>query len=489
MYPAEVNCQNEYVAQIKIPHVTVLFQGEVQDMAPEPIPNAPRRLTIRLNGRVQAVVPIPTTAEPGARDSEDPGASEDDADISVVSDHLEDTPDELDLIEEVDRLLNLDANAQDSEDGPDWMFDKEEVTEKNPDYVFCLAVHRQQILHLFTKHFCQHPIFPERHGSLTAAEIRRNAVKEMHDFCKRRGLREVWGYMWACWYTPKMWKVWARSTSPYLSRLRTTMAVENFWRQLKHNYFHNHARPRLDHLVWIMIHEVTPDYFARMDGLQDTYRLGRSKALTTYQRRFKFSWAKIKDKVINNESYETNVATWTCNCGSQKYNSHHLCKHLVRAVGMPEASFWRNIIRRRVSPIYRHPLLVAEAERGNSEGYFEPDGAITDGDDNAWSGDPSVLQGEGGWKDLVSNANTKRPHGVARTNSESARDKWPRIIELHTNSENEVIDLTMTSPIVSPRLPQTALPSADDERPPSELGFRSDSSAFDYGSDDEVQVS
>ncbi|KJA12847.1 hypothetical protein HYPSUDRAFT_152221 [Hypholoma sublateritium FD-334 SS-4] len=151
------------------------------------------------------------------------------------------------------------------------MFDKKEVTEKNPDYVFCPAVHRQQILHLFTKHFCQHPIFTERHGSLTAAEIRRNAVKEMYDFCKRRGLREVWGYMWAFWYTPKMWKVWARSTSPYLSRLRTTMAVENFWRQLKHNYLHNHARPRLDHLVWIMIHEVTPDYFARMDGLQDTY--------------------------------------------------------------------------------------------------------------------------------------------------------------------------------------------------------------------------
>ena len=167
---------------------------------------------------------------------------------------------------------------------------------------------------------------------------------------------------------------------------------------------------------------------------------------------------------------------------------------------MPEASFWRNIIRRRVSPIYRHPLLVAEAERGNSEGYFEPDGAITDGDDNTWSGDPSVLQGEGGWKELISNANTKRPHRVARTNSESARDKRPRMdkrnsddgrepIELRTNSENEVIDLTMTSPIVSPSLPQIALPSVDAERPLSELGFRSDSSAFDYGSDDEVQVS
>ncbi|KAF9480702.1 hypothetical protein BDN70DRAFT_877273 [Pholiota conissans] len=98
-------------------------------------------------------------------------------------------------------------------------------------------------------------------------QIRWAAVYEMYDFCKIRGLREVWGYMWASWYCPKMWDLWARSTTTYLSRLRTTMAVENFWRQLKHNYLHNIARPRLDHLIWI--------------------RVGRSRPLTTYQRAFK----------------------------------------------------------------------------------------------------------------------------------------------------------------------------------------------------------
>ncbi|KJA13623.1 hypothetical protein HYPSUDRAFT_151417, partial [Hypholoma sublateritium FD-334 SS-4] len=86
-----------------------------------------------------------------------------------------------------------------------------------------------------------------------------------------------------------MWRLWARSTSQYLSRLRTTMGVENFWRQLKHNYLHNYTRPRLDQLVWVLIHKVTPAYFARMDGLQDDYRMGRSKPLTAYQRRFKTS--------------------------------------------------------------------------------------------------------------------------------------------------------------------------------------------------------
>ncbi|KAF8879440.1 hypothetical protein CPB84DRAFT_1630140, partial [Gymnopilus junonius] len=146
---------------------------------------------------------------------------------------------------------------------------------------------------LFTKHFCQHPSLPDRHGTWTKEEIRDNAVKELYDFCKARGLREVWGYMWACWYSPKMWKLWARSSSPYISRLRTTMGVENFWRQLKHDYLHNVVRPRLDHLVWVLIYKVTPRYMARMHNLEDNYRLGRSRTLTTYQKYFKTAWKKL----------------------------------------------------------------------------------------------------------------------------------------------------------------------------------------------------
>ncbi|KAF9474403.1 hypothetical protein BDN70DRAFT_842317, partial [Pholiota conissans] len=137
------------------------------------------------------------------------------------------------------------------------MFDQGETTSPDPSYTFCPAAHRKQLLQLFTKHFCQHPIFPER------KLIRSNGVKEMYEFCYTRGLREVWAYMWACWYTPKMWRLWARSASSYLSRLRTTMGAENFWRQLQHNYLHNHPRPRLDHLDHILIYKVTSSYFAR----------------------------------------------------------------------------------------------------------------------------------------------------------------------------------------------------------------------------------
>ncbi|TFK33888.1 hypothetical protein BDQ12DRAFT_584812, partial [Crucibulum laeve] len=83
------------------------------------------------------------------------------------------------------------------------------------DYIFCPAVHRKDLLNFITRHFCQHPSFPGHHNgvssSYTAQDIHCEAVYEMYTFCHQCGLHEVWGYMWACWYNPKMWKLWSRS--------------------------------------------------------------------------------------------------------------------------------------------------------------------------------------------------------------------------------------------------------------------------------------
>ncbi|OCH86625.1 hypothetical protein OBBRIDRAFT_814505 [Obba rivulosa] len=114
------------------------------------------------------------------------------------------------------------------------MFNEGEVKSKDPDYIFCPAPHRKQILHLFTKHFCQHPLLPEQTGTHTAEEIRKNAVSKIYNFCYARKVQ---------------WPLWARSASPRISRLRTTMTVENFWKQLKHDFLHHLLRPHLDHLV------------------------------------------------------------------------------------------------------------------------------------------------------------------------------------------------------------------------------------------------
>lgn len=292
-----------------------------------------------------------------------------------------------------------DSEEDEAEDGPDWMFDEGETRSLDAAYEFCPSAHRKQILRLFTIHFCLHPLFPERDGQHSAEEIRDRSVYEMYMFCWQRGLCEVWAYLWTSWYQHSRWKLWARSTSPYISRLRTTMTVENHWKQLKHEFLHHLVRPRLDQLVWILIMDVTPAYIARAEVLEDIHRLGRTKPLSTYQREFKRSWNKLRDQPVSGRAYEVNVKSWTCNCGAQKLHRHHLCKHLVKAVREPiPMRFWREVYRRRTVPLYQHPMLVSnESENGS---YADPDdGSITDGDDHVFLGDETVLR-TSGWRNF-----------------------------------------------------------------------------------------
>ncbi|KAF8629709.1 hypothetical protein AX14_011100 [Amanita brunnescens Koide BX004] len=275
-----------------LPCLTVRLQGVSQNIAPEPKENGPQ-LTIRLNGVVRLVISLPSKPFHAEPSDALMNAASSDLEGPALSDDFVDEDEDGEILKQVDQYLHND-NESETEDAPDWLLDAGETLSPDLDYVFCPAVHRRQILHLFTCHFCLHPVFPERDGNWTAEEIRRNSVYEMYQFCQIRGLREVWGYLWACWYSPKMWRLWARSTTPYVSRLRTTMNVENFWRQLKHDHLHRFVHPRLDQLVWILIHKVTPAYMARAEILEDHYQLGRSKQLTTYQRYFKTAWKKLE---------------------------------------------------------------------------------------------------------------------------------------------------------------------------------------------------
>jgi hypothetical protein len=377
------------------------------------------RLTIRLNGEIQPIV-MPTKERLTIRIKQNPLHSKEsssgptietrESDVAArelpddtEAESLEDEEEEEGtLLDEIDKFY--DREGEDSEDAPDWMFEEGEVRSGDPSYVFCPAPHRKQILHLFTKYFCQHPIFPERNGTHQSAdEIRTNAVKEMYQFCWQRGLREVWGYLWTSWYSSKAWKLWARSSSPRLSRLRTTMNVENFWRQIKHEFLHHLLHPRLDQLVWILISNVTPEYVRRGEVLEDTHRMGRSKPLTTYQKYFKRSWIALSKAAISDHQYNPNIIRWTCRCGQQKYDRHCLCKHLVQAVPLPPMKFWGQVYRRRTTPIYRHPALARtpESQPREEQAYVDPDnGCITDGDDHVWVGNPEVLKGGGGWRDF-----------------------------------------------------------------------------------------
>ncbi|KAJ6515172.1 hypothetical protein C8R47DRAFT_917779, partial [Mycena vitilis] len=93
-------------------------------------------------------------------------------------------------------------------------------------YAFCPAPHRKQLLRLFVRHFCEHPLLPDRRTGTTrtSKQIRDDAVHEMYQFCFQRGLREVWGYMWTAWYCQAKSRLWMRSSeAKFIGRWRTTM--------------------------------------------------------------------------------------------------------------------------------------------------------------------------------------------------------------------------------------------------------------------------
>ncbi|KAL0056678.1 hypothetical protein AAF712_016716 [Marasmius tenuissimus] len=481
---------NLYVASAAIPELTVRLGGVIQNQAPPP----PPKIMIRING--EAVREYQARLAHGTEG----GTS------GVSSNSLDDSSslvdDSDDLMDSVDQL---DTGAG-SEDGPDWMFEVGETLVRNPEYTFCPAPHRKQLLHLFTKHFCSHQFFPtiRRYGgACSAAEIERDSVYDMYHFCYSRGLREVWAYMWNSWYCPAMWKLWARSStpssSPYLTRLQTTMNVENFWKQLKHEQLHHLLHPRLDQLVFILIYKVTPMYAQRMDFLAPETRLGRSKPPTPLQTSFKKNWAeclakRIRDSAI--EEYKTDLETWTCHCGVQMYNRHHICQHLVHLVestiGKPPPKFWIQVSRQRVKPLYRHEALQRSSLGGDS-------GSITDGDDNIFYGNQNMLGGGGGWKEIPTKSLVpgKRYRGLSdpaassempdtmndnttpaslqisrstrwRLNVDSTEDNGPESEQL-TEPSLRVHDNTYNSPDVLERLSFDASPLAPDLQPEQDL--------------------
>lgn len=212
------------------------------------------------------------------------------------------------------------------------------------------------------------------------------------------------------------------------------MTVENHWRQLKRIYLHLQTRPRLDHMLWILCTQAVPDFIQRAEGLNDGYRLGRARPLTTSQRAFKKSWGQQAAAKINGE-YVTDVARWQCSCRAQELNAHHLCKHLVQAVPPPPMNFFSEVIRRRTIPLYRHPNLHPF---GSSPGAYVTDGSVSDGDDHEIVGGRDVLKsavgvdGKIGWAAVLSGEardalDTRKRARVEEEEGDGGRVVRPRI--------------------------------------------------------------
>ncbi|KAK6974367.1 SWIM-type domain-containing protein [Favolaschia claudopus] len=325
------------VAQNAIPTIKLRFAGQTSEVSAPPRP----KLIINLN-----------------RTQTDPSGDRLDQVLGSVE-GLEQLLDSFD--DETTDNLGDDLDAVDRFDGPaSWFENGETVFAEDKNYVFCPAVHRQQILRIFMRHFCEHPLLPDRNGlNRSLKQIRYDAVFEMYKFCEQRGLREVWGYMWTAWYCPAKYKLWARASQPdFIGRWRTTMAVENFWRNLKHGTLHHLLHPRLDQLVYLIATEVLPSFEAKMQLFDPEFLKGRSKALTPFQRQFKKGWKVLAGRSLGTREYKTDVSRWT-------------------SVHPPDPNFFRQVIRRRTIPFYHHPLL--KPKDGSTIDPIE-DGSISDGD-------------------------------------------------------------------------------------------------------------
>ncbi|KAJ7934756.1 hypothetical protein B0H13DRAFT_2305533 [Mycena leptocephala] len=125
--------------------------------------------------------------------------------------------------------------------------------------------------------------------------------------------------------------------------------------------------------------DVVPAFEAKMLLFDSNYRPGRPKPLTPWQKAFKAMWLKLAARPLGTRAYKLDLLAFTCSCGQQKYNPFLLCKHLVQAFYLPDPAFFREIIRRRVTPFYRHSLL--KPRDGSVLDCSMGDGSISDGDD------------------------------------------------------------------------------------------------------------
>ncbi|KAI0682131.1 hypothetical protein BC835DRAFT_1424816 [Cytidiella melzeri] len=132
------------------------------------------------------------------------------------------------------------------------------------------------------------------------------------------------------------------------------MMVEALWRNLKRLVLHNYSPPPVDLAVYALVHGSIPPYRITLSRFLHARSGGRPKGLSNMQEAFKKSWQRLQTVPIKG-TYITDVTQWKCDCGSQKYHAHLLCKHLVQAVGDVPPSWWSRVHRFYTAPFYAAP--------------------------------------------------------------------------------------------------------------------------------------
>lgn len=232
---------------------------------------------------------------------------------------------------------------------------------------FCPIEHRGAIIEIFRRHWHYHSTIPTSNGVfLSATEIHRCSMHEMYDYCYEHELAQPWGYLWNCWYQKDQYILWARSAHESIPRLKTTMIAEGTFKQIKHVDLAYHNRPRIDHVVYIILHSFLPRLLDKL-GLLEKKRVGRPKGLAGWQKDLHCDWifmsksdaeqrvrrelavrrSGLKGKARTERlaqlaedekrqpgTHHTSLEAWTCSCRAYLLSRFLTCKHLVRQAEM-----------------------------------------------------------------------------------------------------------------------------------------------------------
>lgn len=257
---------------------------------------------------------------------------------------------------------------------------------------FCPIEYRGEIIEIFRRHWHHHSTIPTAKGEhLAMDEIHRCSVLEMYRYCHDNQLSQPWAYLWNCWYQKDQYVLWARSAHTSIPRLKTTMIAESTFKQIKHIDLAHHNQPRLDHVIYIILHSFLPRLLDKMGIWLGTKRIGRPTSLAGWQKDFRRAWIfmsksdeeqKVRRELAVRKSglkgkareerlaqiaedlervagaYYTSLETWTCSCPAYLISRFLTCKHLVRAaelkIGLKtkDLVFFRNLRRNHQVPYY-----------------------------------------------------------------------------------------------------------------------------------------
>lgn len=112
------------------------------------------------------------------------------------------------------------------------------------------------------------------------------------------------------------------------------MLVEALWRNFKRMDLHQYNRPRVDFATYALVTQGIAPYRVRFNRIVRNPRDGRAKMLRGDRLPIMRAWlALLKRPIIG--SYKTDTGLWLCDCGTQKYHSYLLCKHIVQDLPFP----------------------------------------------------------------------------------------------------------------------------------------------------------